>query len=62
VASAREALKAVSAPLLGTVLTMVPTGGPRAYAQYNAYYTTDQPIEIASPSGMTGTQPASRQR
>jgi capsular exopolysaccharide synthesis family protein len=62
VASARTALEAVSAPLLGTVLTMVPAGGPRAYAQYNAYYTTDQPIEIASSNGMAGTRPASRPR
>jgi Mrp family chromosome partitioning ATPase len=62
VASAREALEAVSAPLLGTVLTMVPTGGPRAYAQYNAYYTTNQPSELTSPNGMTGTRPTSRPR
>jgi non-specific protein-tyrosine kinase len=37
---AAEALRAVSAPLLGTVFTMVPDSGPRAYAQYNSYYPT----------------------
>lgn len=37
-----QALEAVSADLLGTVFTMVPTSGPRAYAQYNAYYRSEQ--------------------
>jgi Mrp family chromosome partitioning ATPase len=32
------ALAAVSVPLLGTVFTMVPRSGSRAYARYNAYY------------------------
>ncbi len=41
------ALEAVSAPLLGTVFSMVPTTGPRAYAQYNAYYRTERPDESA---------------
>jgi len=49
-----EALKAVSAPLLGTVFTMVPSSGSGAYAQhssgsgayaqYNVYYRTEQPL------------------
>ena len=42
VGRAVEALRAVSAPLLGTLLTMVPGSGPRAYAQYNAYY----PVQV----------------
>ena len=46
--SATEALRAVSAPVLGTVFTMVPASGPRAYAQYNAYYRTEQPVGPAS--------------
>jgi polysaccharide biosynthesis transport protein len=49
VATAVQALEAVSAPLLGTVLTMVPSSGPRAYAQYNAYYRSDQPVVPAPP-------------
>jgi non-specific protein-tyrosine kinase len=44
VESAADALRAVGAPLLGTVFTMVPSSGPRAYAQYNAYYRTEHPI------------------
>jgi hypothetical protein len=39
-----EALKAVSAPLLGTVFTMVPSSGSGAYAQHNVYYRTEQPL------------------
>jgi len=49
VESAVQALAAVSAPLLGTVFTMVPSSGPRAYAQYNAYYRTDSPVPPAAP-------------
>jgi len=48
VASAVAALSAVSAPLLGTVLTMVPSSGPHAYAQYNSYYRSEQPLRSAS--------------
>jgi succinoglycan biosynthesis transport protein ExoP len=40
--SAVSALSAVSAPVLGTVFTMVPSSGPRAYAQYNAYYQAEE--------------------
>jgi capsular exopolysaccharide synthesis family protein len=53
VASAVEALHAVSAPLLGTVFTMVPSSGPRAYAQYNAYYRSSEPIMPAGPATRT---------
>ena len=53
VASAAEALQAVSAPLLGTVFTMVPNSGPRAYAQYNAYYRSSEPIMPAGPATRT---------
>ena len=41
------ALEAVSAPLLGTIFTMVPSSGPRAYQQYNSYYRTEQAIALA---------------
>lgn len=37
-----QALTAVSSPILGTVLTMVPKSGQRAYAQYHNYYRSDQ--------------------
>ncbi|MHC8503598.1 tyrosine-protein kinase domain-containing protein [Pseudonocardia artemisiae] len=60
VTATRDALNAVSARLLGTVLTMVPSGGPRAYAQYNDYYTTDLPRELASPNGLSVTQRSRR--
>jgi capsular exopolysaccharide synthesis family protein len=33
-----EALGAVSTPVLGTILTMVPRKGPHSYARYNSYY------------------------
>jgi capsular exopolysaccharide synthesis family protein len=42
---AKQALDVVSADLLGTVFTMVPSTGPRAYAQYNSYYRTQQPAD-----------------
>ncbi len=58
VAAAVEALDAVSARVLGTVFTMVPSTGPRAYAQYNAYYRTDQPIRPARPA--TGSANSAR--
>jgi polysaccharide biosynthesis transport protein len=46
VETAAAALEAVGAPLLGTVFTMVPNSGPRAYAQYNGYYRTEKPIDL----------------
>jgi succinoglycan biosynthesis transport protein ExoP len=39
--AAVAAISAVASPLLGTVFTMVPHSGPRAYAQYNSYYRTE---------------------
>ena len=42
VAAAVRALQAVSAPVLGTIFSMVPRTGSHAYAQYNAYYRTKQ--------------------
>jgi non-specific protein-tyrosine kinase len=44
VAAAVEALPSGAAPLLGTVFTMVPATGPRAYAQYNSYYRSVQQV------------------
>jgi capsular exopolysaccharide synthesis family protein len=52
VAEAVEALPSASTVLLGTVLTMVPPTGPRAYARYNAYYRSDlvhAPVQPAAP-------------
>ena len=60
VESAVQALSAVSAPLLGTVLSMVPSSGPHAYAQYNSYYRTEQPLRNAPPS--TSSQAATARR
>ena len=57
VARAADALVAVSTPLLGTVLTMVPRTGPRAYAQYNSYYRADRPVSPASPPVGTPSVP-----
>ena len=51
VQAAVAALQAVSAPLLGTVFTMVPSSGPGAYGQYNSYYRTE---ESFLPSGQNG--------
>lgn len=42
VGRAVEVLRTVSAPLLGTVFTMVPDAGPRACGQYNSYYPAEQ--------------------
>jgi succinoglycan biosynthesis transport protein ExoP len=50
VGRAVEALAAVSAPVLGSVLTMVPSSGPWAYAEYDAYYPAADPA-VASGSG-----------
>jgi len=55
VAAAVEALDAVSARVLGTVFTMVPSTGPRLY---NAYYRTDQTITPAGPA--TGSANSAR--
>lgn len=49
VRSAVAALAAVSTPLLGTVFTLIPATGPRADAQYNAYYRAEQPAVSTSP-------------
>jgi len=71
VESAVQALSAVSAPLLGTVFTMVPNAGPRAYAQYNSYYRSEQsvlpPVPAAThngrpSSGSGNARPVARQR
>lgn len=56
VRAAMDALKAVSAPLLGTVFTMVPSSGPRAYAYYNGYYGSQQPAAPAP--HVNGVQPS----
>jgi non-specific protein-tyrosine kinase len=45
IGAAADALAAVSAPLLGTVFTMVPRTGPRAYGQYNSYYQPNTPVD-----------------
>jgi hypothetical protein len=56
---ARRALDAVGAEVLGTVFTMVPASGPRAYGQYNAYYRADAPelraVPVVDRSGSRGT-------
>ena len=48
--TAVQAIRAVSVPLLGTVFTMVPASGPRAYAQYNAYYRAQLPAPRTAPT------------
>ena len=40
--TAVQALEAVSAPVLGTVFSMVPATGPRAYAQHHSYCRSHQ--------------------
>jgi len=52
VQAAAEALQAVSAPLLGTVFSMVPASGSGAYAKYNAYYHTDQTLILGERNGL----------
>lgn len=42
VSRAVDALAAVSVPLLGTVLTMAPRSGPRAYARYSSHHHRDE--------------------
>lgn len=49
VEAAAATLGAVSAPLLGTVLTMLPGSGPHAYARYNGYYRSDQAVSYPLP-------------
>ena len=57
VQAAVAALRAVSAPILGTVFAMVPSAGPRAYAQYNSYYRAQQqPFAVIGQS--IGDRPA----
>ena len=46
VAAAVAAISAVSVPLLGTVLNMVPRRGPRAYARYHTYYASHPSTEV----------------
>ena len=46
--AAVHALEAVSAALLGTVFSMVPSKGPRAYAHYHSHYRTEGPAEQAA--------------
>jgi capsular exopolysaccharide synthesis family protein len=60
VESARAALDAVSAPLLGTVLTMLPNKGPHAYARYNSYYPAEYPA--ARPASGSGSRPSAPHR
>src|SRR4051812_3392240 len=51
VAAAVAAISAVSVPLLGTVLNMVPRRGPRAYARYHTYYASHpSPEHTPSPT------------
>ena len=56
--TAVQAVRSASAPVLGTVFTMVPVSGPRAYAQYNASYRTQlpalQPPTDSSEAGLSG--------
>jgi capsular exopolysaccharide synthesis family protein len=59
VESARDALEAVSAPLLGTVLTMLPSSGPHAYARYNSYYRSE-PVNGRSASRQAPESPGGR--
>lgn len=58
VASAVRALQAVSAPVLGTIFSMVPRKGSHAYAQYNAYYRSQQ----SAPGVQADTPPTTRRR
>lgn len=65
VTMAVEALAAVSVPVLGTVFTMVPSNGPRAYAQqYNTYYRTTSPTAMVENATKTNqlTRPTPHRR
>lgn len=55
--TAVAALRSVLAPLLGTVFTMVPSSGPRAYAQYNSYYRA-QKTAASTPTPSTESAPS----
>lgn len=59
--AAAEALRNVSATLLGTVFSMVPSGGPHAYAQYNSYYRAED-AAAATPARSVRRQPSALQR
>ena len=57
---ATQAIAAVSADLLGTILTMVPRSGPHACAQYNNLYSSKQSDRVApvkSPLSSTVSPP-----
>jgi polysaccharide biosynthesis transport protein len=54
VALAASALRAVSAPLLGSIFSMATMSGSRAYGKYNAYYSTSA---TASPGTVTRPHP-----
>jgi capsular exopolysaccharide synthesis family protein len=58
VSEAIDALPFASAPLLGTVFTMVPATGPRAYARYNAYYRAEHVEPPISPAAGSPAIPA----
>jgi capsular exopolysaccharide synthesis family protein len=61
VVGAVEALRSVGAPLLGTVLTMVPNKGPNAYARYGSYYPSESESFPATPvQGLSPVRPAAR--
>lgn len=55
-------LRSVSASLLGTVFTMVPTSASRAYAQYGRYHASPRPAQPATPpvteDGVARAQPS----
>jgi non-specific protein-tyrosine kinase len=55
--SAVDALDAVSTTLLGTIFTMVPGSGPRAYAQYNAYYRSVSDTALPTRTSHAATGP-----
>lgn len=50
VRSAVDAIDAVHVPVLGTVLTMVPTRGPSSYGQYNDVYSARRPSPLKAPN------------
>lgn len=62
--AAAAALEAVSARLLGTVFTMVPSAGPRAYARYHSYYHPAEGTDVpqSPPVGNPSVRPSPVQR
>jgi succinoglycan biosynthesis transport protein ExoP len=63
VARAVEALTSVGAPLLGAVLTMVPSKGSRSYARYASYYPPESESLPTTPARSLSTvRPAPRPR